>query len=388
MAEEKKEKSKPGFTEESWKGLSKYLLILLFVGLVYASFLMLKPFFTVFVISLVTTYLFMPLYKAIKTVFRSPRLSSLITCSIILIVAILVLTMLVSALTYEALNVYSTVTSQGFDDQVRIKVKSGYDFLSKYVKTSPALATLLESSKESAGEYATNAAQRIIDALISIISGLGKIILGIGIMVLMVFYFFKDGKAIIQKIKAASPLPPKHTDYVIDQLDKTMNTLSFSIVFVAIGIGVLSLIGFLLFGITPAFTLALLTTLASIMPAGMAIVWVPVIIYYLITVGLTGTEGLIKTGLLAAYAFLVVGSTDNVIRFIMASRSVSIHPLLIIIGLIGGVMLFGISGFIVGPVLLVLVISLITTAYERPENGKPLSQHITQKVKGWFKKIA
>jgi predicted PurR-regulated permease PerM len=94
-------------------------------------------------------------------------------------------------------------------------------------------------------------------------------------------------------------------------------------------------------------------TVLSIIPGlGTAIVWIPGVVYLL-------ASGHVVAGvLLGVYCAVVVGSIDNVLRPRLIGRDVKMHPLLILFGTLGGVVFFGVVGFIVGPVLAALFVTI------------------------------
>ena len=123
---------------------------------------------------------------------------------------------------------------------------------------------------------------------------------------------------------------------------------------VAIGQGLIALIGYLIFGAPSAILLFALTCVASMLPiVGAAIIYIPVCIFMI-------AEGNVGPGLgLAAYCIIVVGLTDNLLRFTLLKKLENIHPLNTVFGIIMGINLFGFMGLIFGPILISITILLI-----------------------------
>ena len=123
---------------------------------------------------------------------------------------------------------------------------------------------------------------------------------------------------------------------------------------VAIGQGIVSLIGYLIFGAPGAVLLFALTAASSVIPVvGTAIVYVPVCIFMI-------AEGDTAQGLgLAIYCVVVVGLTDNLLRFTLLKKLENIHPLNTVFGIIMGMNLFGFMGLIFGPILISFTLLLI-----------------------------
>lgn len=123
---------------------------------------------------------------------------------------------------------------------------------------------------------------------------------------------------------------------------------------VALGQGIIALIGYFIFGAPSPVLLFALTAVASMIPiVGAAIVYIPVCIFMV-------AEGHTGSGLgLAAYCLIIVGLTDNLMRFTLLKKLEDIHPLNTVFGIILGLKLFGFMGLIFGPILVSITVMLI-----------------------------
>ena len=149
---------------------------------------------------------------------------------------------------------------------------------------------------------------------------------------------------------------------------------------VAVGQGLIALIGYFIFGAPSAVLLFALTAVASMIPiVGAAIVYVPVCIFMI-------AEGNTGAGIgLAIYCLVVVGLTDNLLRFTLLKKLEDIHPLNTVFGIILGLNIFGFMGLIFGPILISITILLIQVyrdefADEDRELILPESQEIEKKI--------
>ena len=116
--------------------------------------------------------------------------------------------------------------------------------------------------------------------------------------------------------------------------------------------GGLATILFLFTNTPAAWTLGVLCVVLSVIPAtGSGIIWIPVGIIQLIT-------GNIWQGLLILiFGALIISTIDNLIRPILVGKDTQMHPLMVLFTTLGGILLFGISGFVIGPVIASLFLS-------------------------------
>ena len=123
---------------------------------------------------------------------------------------------------------------------------------------------------------------------------------------------------------------------------------------VALGQGIVALVGYFIFGAPSPILLFALTAAASMIPiVGAAIIYVPICIFMI-------AEGNTGAGLgLGAYCMIVVGLTDNVLRFTLLKKLEDIHPLNTVFGIIMGMKLFGFMGLVFGPILVSFTLLLI-----------------------------
>jgi predicted PurR-regulated permease PerM len=170
-----------------------------------------------------------------------------------------------------------------------------------------------------------------------------------------ILYFMLDKPRLFEKILTNSaPLKRSNVSLLGEKLRKLIMANAIGIPVVAIGQGIVSLIGYLIFGAPGAVLLFALTAAASVIPVvGTAIVYVPVCIFMI-------AEGNTGQGIgLAIYCVVVVGLTDNLLRFTLLKKLENIHPLNTVFGIIMGMNLFGFMGLIFGPILISLTLLLI-----------------------------
>jgi predicted PurR-regulated permease PerM len=174
-------------------------------------------------------------------------------------------------------------------------------------------------------------------------------------MLYAMFFFLRDGRRIIEKIFYYAPLSHSDEMRVLERLTSiTRATIKGTLVIGAIQ-GALAGFGFWVAGIEGAAFWGTIMTILSIVPGiGAALIWVPGVIYLYLT-----GQSLAAT-LLLVWCAAVVGTVDNILRPILVGKDAKIPDLLILVGTLGGLFLFGPIGFIVGPI----VCGLFLTVWE------------------------
>ncbi|MDM1554113.1 AI-2E family transporter [Chryseobacterium indologenes] len=215
-----------------------------------------------------------------------------------------------------------------------IQTKTGFDILSQ---------ENMNKLKSFVGKFSTSALSGTFNTLTVIMS------------MYFILYFMLEKPRLFERILTNSaPLKRSNISLIGEKLRKLIMANAIGIPVVAIGQGLVSLIGYLIFGAPGAVLLFALTAAASVIPVvGTAIVYVPVCIFMI-------AEGNTGQGLgLAIYCVVVVGLTDNLLRFTLLKKLENIHPLNTVFGIIMGMNLFGFMGLIFGPILISLTLLLI-----------------------------
>jgi len=240
--------------------------------------------------------------------------------------------------------------------------KVGFDILSK--ENMGRLKTFV-------GQFSTTALSSTVNTLTVIAS------------MYFILYFMLEKPRFFERILASSaPLKRANVSLIGEKMRKLIIANAIGIPVVALGQGIVALVGYFIFGAPSPILLFALTAAASMIPVvGAAIVYGPVCIYMF-------AEGDTGHGLgLAAYCLIVVGLTDNLLRFTLLKKLEDIHPLNTVFGIIMGMNLFGFMGLIFGPILVSFTLLLIqvykdefsdndTPELEIPDKNKELENKI------------
>lgn len=201
----------------------------------------------------------------------------------------------------------------------------------------------LEKLKENVGKYSTAALSGTFNTLTVVAS-----------MYFILYFMLEKPRFFERLVRDAAPLKKCNINLIGDKIQKMVVANAIGIPVTAIGQGLVALIGYWIFGAPSAILLFAITCFASMLPVvGASIVWIPVCIFMI-------AEGRVGPGIgLAIYSLVVVGLTDNILRFTILKKLENIHPLNTVFGIIAGLNLFGFMGLVFGPIMISITILLI-----------------------------
>jgi predicted PurR-regulated permease PerM len=177
----------------------------------------------------------------------------------------------------------------------------------------------------------------------------------------VLFFLFRDGDAIVHRVKRLIPFDEKRKETLARRLEDVTRAVFYGTVVTAIAQGILLGLGFWISGLPSPVVFGALAAVASFIPfVGTGLIWVPAVIYLFV-------QGVVwKVIFLAVWSFLVVGSADNFLRPLLVSGRAQIGTLSVFFGVLGGLAAFGFIGLFLGPVILAFVLALIQFAEESP----------------------
>jgi len=334
----------------------KYLLLFFAILLVYLSFVVVQPFLNALLSGIVISYITLPAYTKLNKRLKSPNLSSLVISLFILLLILTPLVLVVDNVAPEARYSYirakqkilagELINVQCFGkDTALCKISGGI----KSFVTNPEVKPQLQEILSRVTTYA-------IEKTSELVLSLPRVLLNILITFFVIFYLLKDGEILTQKVKKLLPLRKKHQEHIFDKLQDTAYAVLYGSLVVAIVQGVLGALGFYIFGISSPITWGLVMVITALIPLiGTAIIWMPASLL-LIGEGITLNNNIIVwqgIGLLIYSAF-IVSTIDNILKPKIIGEKSGVHPILVMFGALGGIAIFGLIGFIIGPLILAI----------------------------------
>jgi predicted PurR-regulated permease PerM len=216
------------------------------------------------------------------------------------------------------------------------------------------ISPLFENLSGDVNQYLGNILSFLVQNLGIIFSNLARILAGLFVFLVSFFFLLKDGEKLRQRLLRLSPLNREDDELIINRVTAAINSVIKGSLFVATLQGISCSIGFLIFGLPNPVIWGSVAALGALVPGvGTTIVLVPAILYLYFTGQLISAIGLLAWGILA------VGMIDNFLGPRFVGKRAGLHPLLILLSVLGGLSFFGPIGFILGPLTISLLLVLL-----------------------------
>ncbi len=217
------------------------------------------------------------------------------------------------------------------------------------VQRFPALAAYVPDQAkilESVGTAAQSVGGALVAGASRVGAGTATFLLNLFVMLYAMFFFLRDGRKILERIFYYMPLNHDDEELVLQRFTSVTRATIKGTLVIGVIQGALAGIGFWVAGVDGAAFWGTIMAILSIVPGiGAAMIWLPAVIY------LYATGQSLTATLLLAWCAAVVGTVDNVLRPMLVGKDAKMPDLLILVGTLGGLFLFGPIGFIVGPIV-------------------------------------
>jgi len=331
---------------------NQYFLILSLLAVLVLFFLMIKGFLVPIIVAAVFATLFRSMYQRLVRWTRGRKgISAILACLILLLVLLIPLYVLFNVIINQASSLYESIgpaleelfTSGNFTPEALTRhplvVKLKLDQIDWQATIKEGITTI----STYAGK-AINATSRSTFAFLT----------NLLMIFFTMFYFFRDGDEIVRQIMAFLPLEEGYKQQIITRFDATSRaTIKGSVILGAIQ-GILGGLTLWIFGFKAAVMWGMVMVILSLLPmVGAYMVLVPAAIYDIAT-GHTGSGIAI-----ILISVIVISNIDNLLRPRLVGRDVGMHDLMVFFSTLGGIGFFGALGFIIGPVVASLLITLL-----------------------------
>lgn len=330
-----------------------YNFVLLFIVVVlgYLSYQILSPFLSPIMWGVVLSLVFYPVYAFILKYVKYKAVASVMTLVIIFLVLIGPFSYFAYLLTQETVNLVN-----------RVQAGNGnlLESILKHPLVSAIVQKLLVVLRMTEQEFYT----AITDSVVGIAkessgvikAGFGNIVAG-GVnfifMLLSIFFFLEDGRLFIEKMEGFMPFSKRQRDRLLKQTKDIVVSTIYGGVVVAMSQGIIGGVTFALLGVHSPVVWGLAMFVASFIPVvGTVIIWGPMVIYLFFEAQYAKGIILILVGVLG------ISSVDNILRPLIIRGKMKMPTLAIFFSILGGIKVFGFIGFILGPLVLALFVSV------------------------------
>ena len=307
------------------------------------AFLIIRPFLIPIIAAAVLTYIFYPLYKFLAD--RLPKflprnsIAALITCLLVVAIVLIPMVSITGLLTKEIRNGYvyfqQVVHSPNFSFNLPPMLSERLGDISQYE------------------EQIANFGIQVIGWMQGVIKAIPNVALGIFITIFALYYFLKGREAIFEFLQDFFPLPTGRYKQIVSRFDDLSRGILLGQIVVGTIHGLLAWGAYSFLAVPNPVLWAFITAIISIIPVlGAALVWFPIAVYLYVTGLVNGTywQGIA----LLIYGLLVMTTIDNALKPKIMGDSAHIHPLVLFLGILGGIQLLGLPGIVIGPLVLAL----------------------------------
>ncbi len=334
--------------------VSRYVLVVLLI-LVTLAFVPIIRFFLVPVVLAATfATLFYPFYRSILSLFRGKKGISSLVCCLILLLGLLVPTYIMAHLVVsQAIDFYEVA-----QPQVKEFLREGQNSqIIQQIRRLPFVDWLQlsridwQSAIQEAARVAASVGTLVINKTSASIFGL---IANFFIILFTMFYFFMDGEVLVKRLKYLSPLRSEYEEMIFSRFLLISRATVKGTLLIGLIQGSLGAFALMIFGIDTWLLWGFVMVLLSIIPmVGAWLVMIPTGIVQIVLGNVWQGIGII------AFSTIIVSNIDNLIRPRIVGRGAKMHDLMIFFSTLGGIGVFGIMGFIVGPAIAALFITIV-----------------------------
>jgi predicted PurR-regulated permease PerM len=325
-----------------------YFLLILLAGIVILTFFIFKPFLYVLILAIVFATVFEPVHKRALIITRERKsLAAFLATISVLVVVVAPLTFLGVQIFQEATELYSSLIESGGTTNLSSGIG---DTIKSLARFSPVP---IEFSID-VNQHLKQGLSWLLQHLGPLFANVARAMVGVFIFLIALYYLFKDGYKLKAAVVALSPLQDIHDETIFNKLALAINSVIRGNLTVALVQGILTAVGFAIFGVPNATLWGSVAAITALIPGiGTAFVLLPAILYLHFSGETFFAAGLLFWGMTA------VGLVDNFLGPKLASQGMQLHPFLILLSILGGIGFFGPLGFLLGPLVLSLLFALL-----------------------------
>ena len=331
------------------KSKNVFIILLSATSLLFAALII--DFILAIFWAIVLAILFSPINQYIEEKFNKPTLSSLFTIIFIFIVVLIPCFFLLTAVANETLIIVKAIETGEINLEKFLISSSG--LLPALTEKINALGYSNNTLIEQLNIIALGTSQYALSLVVSTGENILRFLLLAFVMIYLLFFFLKDGDLIVAKCIDVFPLDDNQERFLIEKFNNVTKATVKGTILVGVTQGIIGGIIFALLDIQAAVLWGVLMAFFSIVPTiGTAIIWFPAacLLFF--------SGAWLKALILLLIGFFVIGLIDNFLRPYLVGKETKLPDYMILLTTLGGVSLVGLSGFIIGPIIAALFLTL------------------------------
>jgi len=313
----------------SLRGYSKYFLLAVLFILLVLTFFLLRDLFISIIGAIILAYFFHPVYKKLNQWIKIKTLSSLMVVTGLVAIIVVPLFFIIKILIIESTQVYNYLASLD-------------------VILNPTLNKFVQDGFLFITELASNFILSIPNRVISLF-----------IVFFVLYYLLKDGEELIDLIKRRLPIEAKEKTLLFNDLKTVTSGVGYGIILTGVLEGLIIAVAFYFLDISSPILWGFVVTILAILPAvGPIIIWLPAMIMKFLVGENWSAIGILIVGLIVTVYF------ETILKSKLIGDKTKVHPVIIILGVVGGLKFLGIVGVVVGPLVLTTLITLFNSLWK------------------------
>ncbi|HEX7181998.1 MAG TPA: AI-2E family transporter [Thermoanaerobaculia bacterium] len=335
------------------KSLSHYFFIAVLIGTALLFFRMVGAFLIPVLLAAVFATLFYPMYEGFLRAFRGRRtLSALFCCFLLLLGILLPIYGVAHLVTLEAIDLYHTA-----QEKVTEVIQKGEAGPIGRFKNSGWVRQLRLDQinwRESLRNAAASGGTFVAGLINKTSRGTIQLVVMLFITLFTMFYFFRDGRVLLRRIRYLIPLDREYKNAIVSRFTSVARATVRGTLLIALAQGVLAGLTLWIFGVGSPFLWGLVATFAAIIPlVGVWVVLYPAAFIQMAIGNLWQGIGILLV------TVVVIVNVDNVLRPRLVGQEAGMHDLMVFFSTLGGIGMFGPAGFIIGPMIAALFLTLL-----------------------------
>ena len=330
------------------KNISSLFFMASLLVVLYFVYILFQPFWTTILIAAAITVTFYSWYEwLLPRVRNNSTLASAIMCLVITLLIIVPIMVFLVNLSTSSVGAYNSIQTWLATGQIQEQISQVSNQLNVFVSGNNIdLNSYIDDGLRWFNGFA-------LDGLGDFVRGTAQFFTDLFLMMLTMFFLFRDGKQLLLKIMKLTPLYDKYDREIFDRFREVSYSAIVTTLIVGTVQGLTLSIALFIVGV-PALVLTMAAIFGSFIPfVGTAIVWVPVALFLL-------AQGKWGAALfLTLWGVLVVGVIDNFMRPYLMKGKTDIHPMILFFAIFGGISLFGFWGIIFGPLIVAIALTLL-----------------------------
>ncbi len=320
---------------------SKYFFLAMMIILVGLGIWLVWPFVTALLGSLVLAYIFYPVYERLLLIIKNKNITAFIISALIIILLIFPFIFVANAILTESTQFFHKI-----GDINTIVDTIEKEHISKYITNVDVSAYVKD--------MLSKLTIKVMQGTEKFILGLPEKLLSFFVMLFTMFFLFRDGRKWTDIVKQELPLKERYKKHLSKRFNDTIYATLYGIIVTAFIQGAVGALGFYLFKVGSPILWGIVMVVLAMLPfLGAAFIWLPASVIKIASGDPANGVGLLL------YGIFIISTIDNLIRPSIIGARGRIHPVLVLLGVLGGLQLFGLIGLIIGPLALALLVVFV-----------------------------